>query len=178
MLNPAFALVSMNKAPNSRALLSPSSIETCLLNHQEQPYLKKFNQIDEAIFRICLGLASLSLFYLLWTRSVLLPTRAMMTWLPLSARTSSIHLEVLINDCLSASLQELLSTEDRTRQVSWSKSYTCYVIDNDSNRRISDITWYQAFESLLSSRVPAHRLSQYLEHKVYIKCTLIVSFTR
>lgn len=30
ILNPAFALVSMNMMPNSRALLSPSSIETCL----------------------------------------------------------------------------------------------------------------------------------------------------
>lgn len=49
MLNPAFALVSMKKAPSSRALLSPSSIETCLLNHQEQPHLKFFNQINEAI---------------------------------------------------------------------------------------------------------------------------------
>jgi hypothetical protein len=31
MLNPALALVSMNITPNSRALASPSSMETCLL---------------------------------------------------------------------------------------------------------------------------------------------------
>jgi hypothetical protein len=30
MLNPALALVSMNITPNSRALASPSSMETCL----------------------------------------------------------------------------------------------------------------------------------------------------
>lgn len=43
--------------------------------------------------------------YLLLTRSVLLPTRTIMTWLPLSARTSSIHFEVFKNDCLSAHIR-------------------------------------------------------------------------
>ena len=40
--------------------------------------------------------------HLLSTRSVLLPTRTMMTSLPRSFRTSSIHRTVLRNDCLSA----------------------------------------------------------------------------
>lgn len=31
MLNPALALVSMNITPHSRALDSPSSVETCLM---------------------------------------------------------------------------------------------------------------------------------------------------
>lgn len=37
--------------------------------------------------------------YLLSTRSVLLPTRTIITSLPLSVRTSSIHLAVLRKDC-------------------------------------------------------------------------------
>lgn len=36
MLNPAFALVSMNITFNSRALASPSSIDTCLANIKKQ----------------------------------------------------------------------------------------------------------------------------------------------
>ena len=34
ILNPAFALVSINMIPNSRDLASPSSIDTCLFDHQ------------------------------------------------------------------------------------------------------------------------------------------------
>ena len=49
-----------------------------------------------------------SRMYLLSTRSVLLPTSTMMTSLPLSARTSSIHLAVLTKDCLSAKQAESL----------------------------------------------------------------------
>lgn len=40
------------------------------------------------------------IYYLLSTRSVLFPTRTMITSLPRSVRTSSIHLEVFRNDCL------------------------------------------------------------------------------
>nr|AFK41449.1 unknown [Medicago truncatula] len=65
ILNPAFALVSINMIPLSRDLASPSSIETCLFS----------------------------------TRSVLFPTKTIITSLPRSARTSSTHLLVLRNDC-------------------------------------------------------------------------------
>lgn len=39
MLKPAFALVSMNITLNSRALASPSSIDTCLW--QAHPFMSK-----------------------------------------------------------------------------------------------------------------------------------------
>uniref|UniRef100_A0A2P2LP47 Ras-related protein RABH1b n=1 Tax=Rhizophora mucronata TaxID=61149 RepID=A0A2P2LP47_RHIMU len=68
ILKPAFALVSINMTLRSRALASPSSIETCLLS----------------------------------TRSVLFPTSTIITSLPRSVRTSSIHFEVFRNDCLLA----------------------------------------------------------------------------
>uniref|UniRef100_A0A7C8YFI2 Uncharacterized protein n=1 Tax=Opuntia streptacantha TaxID=393608 RepID=A0A7C8YFI2_OPUST len=78
ILNPAFALVSMNITPKSRALLSPSSIETCLLS----------------------------------TRSVLFPTSTMITSLPRSVRTSSIHFEVFRNDCLFATSYTTTATDE------------------------------------------------------------------
>ena len=36
ILNPAFALVSMNMTPKSRDLASPSSIETCLCDLKQK----------------------------------------------------------------------------------------------------------------------------------------------
>ena len=67
ILNPAFALVSMNMIPSLEALSSPSSTDTC--------------RFSEA--------------------SVLLPTRTIMTSLPRSLRTSSIHLEVFRKEARS-----------------------------------------------------------------------------
>lgn len=41
ILNPAFALVSINITPNSRDLESPSSIETCLFDQQTNNETKR-----------------------------------------------------------------------------------------------------------------------------------------
>lgn len=115
ILNPAFALVSINMTPNSLALPSPSSIDTCLLSHQNGIIKPKINHIivsttfttssgaeEEQVLTQTMEHCS-SCTYLLSTRSVLLPTRTMITSPPRSVRTSSIHLEVFKNDCLSAS---------------------------------------------------------------------------
>ena len=110
-----FWLVSINMTPNSLALPSPSFIDTCLLSHQNGIIKPKINHIivsttfttssgaeEEQVLTQTMEHCS-SCTYLLSTRSVLLPTRTMITSPPRSVRTSSIHLEVFKNDCLSAS---------------------------------------------------------------------------
>ena len=94
MLNPAFALVSMNMTLNSRALASPSSIDTCL------PDTRISTELDTSL--CSLHLADTAGLHLLSTRSVLLPTRTTMTSLPRSVRTSSIHRAVLRKVCRPA----------------------------------------------------------------------------
>jgi len=78
-LYPAFALVSMNKTFCSLDFVSPSSVVTCLG-----------------------GLAGWrGRAYRFSAMSVLFPTRTIITSFPRSARTSSIHFVVLVNEFLS-----------------------------------------------------------------------------
>lgn len=164
ILKPAFALVSMNITLNSRALASPSSIDTCL---DMTSFHKGFEEVEWAMWgkitchlppeqiphnmnshvphevgkmhhvmpTPCFSQPVLQYLYreamwvcaewaqqsscksrrwvqkwsfvgcrgghLLSTRSVLLPTRTMMTSLPLSVRTSSIQRAVFTKDCRS-----------------------------------------------------------------------------
>ena len=67
ILNPAFALLSINIQPSLLLRSSPSSTDTCLFSD----------------------------------KSVLLPTNIIITSLPLSLRTSSIHFDVFRNEARS-----------------------------------------------------------------------------
>lgn len=51
ILNPAFALVSINITPNSRALPSPSSIETCLFDHRKTKTNNNSAELFQATYR-------------------------------------------------------------------------------------------------------------------------------
>lgn len=105
ILNPAFALVSMNITPYSRPLLSPSSIETCLYHFHTKTHLQ-INLIlahikkNKEVHLFCSKKKKRKDVYLLSTRSVLFPTRTMITSPARSVRTSSIHLDVLRNESL------------------------------------------------------------------------------
>jgi hypothetical protein len=46
MLKPALALVSINMTLSSRALASPSSMETCLWNHVQENMVSKTGDTD------------------------------------------------------------------------------------------------------------------------------------
>lgn len=148
MLKPAFALVSMKLTDSSRALLSPSSSDTCLTRYAEggretkvRPGEKDRQSSDcvsatrgccRCFFSVCpyphsshfklpapqtlpLKLANTSnqaathaaVTHRLSTRSVLLPTRKMITSLPRSVRTSWIHRTVLRNDWRSVWVGEV-----------------------------------------------------------------------
>ena len=98
ILSPAFALVSMKLTLNSRALASPSSIETCLHVDVGQ------GELPVSMHATVLSAAGLA--HLLSTRSVLFPTRKMMTSLPRSVRTSEIHRAVFRKDCRSEGVEE------------------------------------------------------------------------
>lgn len=89
---PAFALVSMNITLYSRDFFSPSSMDTCLVNksEDEQINLMPCQMVLENLPRL--------LTHLLSFKSVLLPTNTIITSFPLSARTSSIHFVVFINE--------------------------------------------------------------------------------
>lgn len=131
ILRPAFALVSMKLTLNSRALASPSSIETCLCRCRAV-------LCDRDRGRARLGRAGYAPYawsdhtrlyftaslpgcipHLLSTRSVLLPTRKMITSLPLSVRTSWIHRAVLRKDCRSASHTPTLIEQRLAGTSSW-----------------------------------------------------------
>jgi len=101
MLKPAFALVSMNMTFNSFALLSPSSVDTCLSRTRQNwsrtcklALNKPTNKLESSNHD----------GHLVSTRSVLFPTSTIITSPPLSVRTSSIHFEVFKKDCLSAGI--------------------------------------------------------------------------
>lgn len=100
MLKFSLALVSMNITPCSLPFSSPSLIDTCLFfitqNKEEACYDLKISLEIWFFF--------LYVFYLLSTRSVLLPTRTIITSPepPLSLCTSSIHFGIFRNVCLSA----------------------------------------------------------------------------
>lgn len=126
--------------------------------------------------------------YLFSSRSVLLPTSMMMTSLPLSVLTSSIHLQVCWNEFTSVEprgsyyIQLFLSqkpnrklyvftqvfvhlTQKHTNvscisYTGYSFRLTCNVIDNHSHRRVSYVARNEAPETLLSSCVP--QLQPYL----------------
>lgn len=108
-LQPVLALVSMNMTFSSLALCSPSSIVICL---QE----KKSHFTGEALTYTALTCCRClvhntqynsrndirnSLSHRFSSRSVLFPTSMMMTSLPLSVLTSSIHFEVCWNEFTS-----------------------------------------------------------------------------
>lgn len=113
-LQPVLALVSMNMTFSSLALCSPSSIMICL---QEKKKEKKnggqtsasrrrrliYSALTGWCFRVkkTLTAAERKHAHLFSSRSVLLPTSMMMTSLPLSVLTSSIHLQVCWNEFTS-----------------------------------------------------------------------------
>lgn len=141
ILNPAFALVSINITPNSLAFPSPSSIETCLLSHQNDININFDATILYLINKIHIrqkikGRKSIRSnhtevlfflhYYLLSTRSVLFPTSTIITSPPRSVRTSSIHLEVFKNDCLSAwskLISEVFHTMGYMESIQFIKAY-------------------------------------------------------
>lgn len=86
-LCPAFAEVSMNMMSSCAAFALASSRVTCLV---DQPINMEDGDNEWAMP-----------VYRLSDRSALLPTKTMMTSFPRSDRTSSIHLEVDMNDCRS-----------------------------------------------------------------------------
>lgn len=152
ILNPALALVSMNMTPYSRALVSPSSMDTCLRERRTERgghgedatgeegvrastaffdskdgegantggeniasggTRERRRNFSDSIMRYGRGarrsgmrrawqLKQGSLSHRFSTRSVLLPTSMIMTSLPRSVLTSSIHLAVFKNEVLSA----------------------------------------------------------------------------
>jgi len=101
-LYPAFALVSINITPNSLAFFSPSSVETCL--DKRGAFLRKRVNPRRNIQRKKNPKKNL-----LSLRSVLFPTKTMITSLPLSARTSSIHLNTAENELRPAHEVDTLS---------------------------------------------------------------------
>ena len=116
MLKPALALVSMNSTPNSRALASPSSMDTCLWEARPpkvpceshwSPWNARVRGSDLRVFYGGGGATDDALrrarTYRLSTRSVLFPTSTMMTSLPRSVRTSSTQRAVLRKEVRSAS---------------------------------------------------------------------------
>lgn len=85
-------------------------------------------------------------------KSVLLPTRTMITWSPRSARTSSIHRVVFTNESRSIVCQlyfSSLSMTDGSR-----RRLTRNVVNNHRHGGVPDIARNQASESLLARRVP------------------------
>lgn len=75
-------------------------------------------------------------------RSVLFPTKTIMTSLPRSLRTSSIHFEVFRNDArsVSKSLIKCSGNRNSKQRINCNNSvFTCYIIDYNSYRRVADI---------------------------------------
>jgi hypothetical protein len=80
-------------------------------------------------------------------RSVLLPTRTMITSLPRSERTSSIQRRVCSNVLASVSrVSCVLRRIGRWR--------TCDVVDNHGNARVANVRRYERAEPLLTGRIP------------------------
>lgn len=111
MLKPAFALVSMNITPYSRAFASPSSMETWLQKSRGErtrgsgtgggaPPRSRRRATSSGTRRLRPRRGGAP--HRFSTRSVLFPTSMTMTSLPRSVRTSSIQRAVFRNDVLSA----------------------------------------------------------------------------
>ena len=116
-LQPVLALVSMNMTFSSLALCSPSSIMICLQEKKKKKNKQKnggqtsasrrrqliYSALTGWRFRVkkTLTAAERKHAHLFSSRSVLLPTSMMMTSLPLSVLTSSIHLQVCWNEFTS-----------------------------------------------------------------------------
>ena len=135
-LQPVLALVSMNMTFSSLALCSPSSIMICL---QEEKKKKKtggqtsasrrrrliYSSPTGRCFRVkkTLTAAERKRAHLFSSRSVLLPTSMMMTSLPLSVLTSSIHLQVCWNEFTSVegrlSFYHSIQSFVMSKQHSW-----------------------------------------------------------
>lgn len=97
--------------------------------------------------------------YRLSTKSVLLPTKTMMTSLPRSVLTSSIHRAVFRKDWRSAQIgNSSLSTWAKAVQADSTDQtkHTRDIVHHNRNRRVPNIAGYQASEALLPSCVPAN----------------------
>lgn len=96
--------------------------------------------------------------YRLSTKSVLLPTNTMMTSLPLSVLTSSIHRAVFRKDWRSAQMGSS-STSTCAKAVQADSTdqtkHTRDIVYHNRNRGVPNIAGYQASEALLPSCVPA-----------------------
>ena len=78
--------------------------------------------------------------------SVLLPTSTMIASLPLSARTSSTHFEIWLNELRSGKLGDL--REEKQTFL------TGDIIDNDSDARVANVGGNERAETLLACSVP------------------------
>lgn len=102
--------------------------------------------------------------HLFSSRSVLLPTSMMMTSLPLSVLTSSIHLQVCWKEFTSVEAMIFFFFMFRCMLFIYIHILyngenvifllTCNVIDDHSYCRVTYVTWDEASETLLSSCVP------------------------
>lgn len=118
------------------------------------------------------------------TRSVLFPTRTMITSLPRSVRTSSIHFDVFRKDWRPKTRQtsQLIFHETKTlinqkfviiqnkkhvtkrsasKLMDYRNVHTCNIKHNDSNRGIPYVAGNETPESFLSSRIPVRKNIMY-----------------
>lgn len=183
MLNPAFALVSMNITPKSRALLSPSSIDTCLSNGnvkliaewQKLPcklIRSRSSVLVPLVNEICLVTHENNddIATSLCT-NILNPLGGVQEWLPICT-LKKISRRLYIHSCKifwgtgsflcvrlwffnKGCIYRRTSNKFKGKaERFFTEGLTCNIIDNNSNRRISDITRYQTSKPLLSSSIP------------------------
>lgn len=86
-------------------------------------------------------------------KSVLLPTSMMITSLPRSARTSSIHLKTAVNELRSAGIRERFEVM-RARKMSKREMRTGDVVNHDRDGRVADVAGNEGPEALLAGGIP------------------------
>jgi hypothetical protein len=77
-----------------------------------------------------------------------------MTSLPRSARTSSTHFEVFINEVRSETRRSIVSCVGLLRERHRERNVTGDVVYDDCDARVADVTRNQTPETLLTGRVP------------------------
>lgn len=145
-------------------MLSPSSIDTCLSNgNVKLMMIAKWKKVSKSHSRqVFLTFCQQDLFCYQpeqwWHRYLSLYEHPQSTW-RCSRMTAYLYIrkpkkdETLHKIC--EKLKNSSSVYDSSCTYEYHKSLTCNIIDNNSNRWISDITWYQTSKSLLSCSIPA-----------------------
>lgn len=82
-------------------------------------------------------------------KSVLLPTNMMMTSLPRSVRTSSIHFDVWWNELASEKVWWNVRGMREEKMI----EQTCNIVNDNSNSRVSDVWRNQRSKAFLTRRV-------------------------